>query len=96
MDLDEIEAREEDQSSSDNEELDEEPQEMETESSDANKREVYLPGKPLEEGEELTCDPSAYIMYHQAQTSAPCLSFDIIPDGLGRYIDVTILKHFQS
>ncbi|XP_022919811.2 glutamate-rich WD repeat-containing protein 1 [Onthophagus taurus] len=44
---------------------------------------VYLPGKPLEEGEELVCDESAYIMLHQAQTGAPCLSFDIIEDTLG-------------
>lgn len=26
--------------------------------------EVYLPGKPLEEGEELVHDSSAYHMYH--------------------------------
>ncbi|ENN79900.1 glutamate-rich WD repeat-containing protein 1 [Dendroctonus ponderosae] len=44
---------------------------------------VYLPDRPLEQGEELTCDLSAYLMYHQAQTSAPCLSFDIIQDRLG-------------
>ncbi|XP_066148421.1 glutamate-rich WD repeat-containing protein 1 [Euwallacea fornicatus] len=59
-------------------------QNMDSQSSSTNpKTEVYLPGKPLEDGEELTCDPSAYIMYHQAQTSAPCLSFDIISDTLG-------------
>lgn len=28
-------------------------------------------------------DESAYMMYHQAQTGAPCLSFDVIPDPLG-------------
>ncbi|CAG9761259.1 unnamed protein product [Ceutorhynchus assimilis] len=66
-------------SSSENEdqEMDENKEEPE------EKREVYLPGKPLEQGEELTCDPTAYVMYHQAQTSAPCLSFDVIQDALG-------------
>lgn len=44
---------------------------------------VYLPGKPMEAGEELVCDESAYVMLHQARTGAPCLSFDIIPDSLG-------------
>jgi len=42
--------------------------------------EVYLPGKPIEEGEELTFDKSAYVMYHAAATGAPCLSFDIVVD----------------
>ncbi|XP_028409160.1 glutamate-rich WD repeat-containing protein 1-like [Dendronephthya gigantea] len=44
---------------------------------------VYLPGGPMEEGEELNFDSSAYKMYHQVQCGAPCLSFDIIPDNLG-------------
>lgn len=55
------------------------------ESGEATKKpkEVYLPGKPLDDGEELVCDESAYVMLHQASTGAPCLSFDIVPDELG-------------
>lgn len=47
------------------------------------KKEVFLPGDEMEEGDELTYDKSAYEMYHAAQTNAPCLSFDVIPDNLG-------------
>lgn len=42
-----------------------------------------IPGKPLEENEELVCNESAYVMLHQAHTGAPCLSFDILRDDLG-------------
>lgn len=55
----------------------------ENEENENENGEVYLPGKPMEDGEELVCDESAYIMLHQAKTGAPCLSFDIIADNLG-------------
>jgi ribosome assembly protein RRB1 len=29
------------------------------------KHEVYLPGQPLKEDEELVCDESAYVMLHE-------------------------------
>ena len=29
-------------------------------------------------------DEQAYIVYHQASLGPPCLSFDIIPDELGK------------
>ncbi|XP_033753509.1 glutamate-rich WD repeat-containing protein 1-like [Pecten maximus] len=57
---------------------DEDIMEEETEES-----KVYLPGETLKDGEQLVCDESAYVMYHQAQTGAPCLSFDILCDSLG-------------
>ncbi|XP_065912386.1 glutamate-rich WD repeat-containing protein 1-like [Dysidea avara] len=52
---------------------------------------VYLPGVSKgnhnidddDEGIELVHEASAYLMYHQAQLGAPCLSFDIVRDTLG-------------
>lgn len=58
-------------------------EESDDEGDETTKQDVYLPGKPLETGEELVCDESAYTMLHQARTGAPCLSFDIIQDNLG-------------
>ncbi|XP_051812717.1 glutamate-rich WD repeat-containing protein 1 [Acanthochromis polyacanthus] len=47
-------------------------------------RKVYVPGmEPLQPGEELEMDRSAYRMYHECQTGAPCLSFDVLPDSDG-------------
>lgn len=44
---------------------------------------VYLPGMPMEEGEELQVDPSAYIMLHELRAGWPCLSFSVCPDNQG-------------
>ncbi|XP_005110159.1 glutamate-rich WD repeat-containing protein 1 [Aplysia californica] len=46
---------------------------------------VFIPGRgQIEEDEELIVDESAYVMLHQATTGDPCLSFEVLQDGLGR------------
>lgn len=48
------------------------------------KPEAYIPTHGDGLGpDDLEYDESAYIMYHKAECGYPCLSFDIIPDGLG-------------
>ncbi|XP_055685798.1 glutamate-rich WD repeat-containing protein 1 [Lutzomyia longipalpis] len=64
-------------------EVGEEESDDEVSSEESEEGEVYLPGKPIAEEENLVCDETAYVMLHQAHTGAPCLSFDIIPDDLG-------------
>ncbi|XP_021239721.1 glutamate-rich WD repeat-containing protein 1 [Numida meleagris] len=46
---------------------------------------VYIPGRapPPGPGEEMVVDTSAYRLLHHAGTGAPCLSLDIVRDGLG-------------
>ncbi|CAD6188046.1 unnamed protein product [Caenorhabditis auriculariae] len=65
-------------------ESEDEDDEDEVEVLDSEKK-VYIPGvsRALKEGEQLEFDPSAYIMFHSFNTDWPCLSFDIVRDGLG-------------
>eukprot|EP00922_Rhytidocystis_sp_ex-Travisia-forbesii_P017816 GHVS01026554.1.p1 GENE.GHVS01026554.1~~GHVS01026554.1.p1 ORF type:complete len:518 (+),score=125.00 GHVS01026554.1:244-1797(+) len=39
----------------------------------------------LPEGQHLECDMSSYVMLHRATLDWSCLSFDILPDGLGAH-----------
>ncbi|KAI5645503.1 WD domain, g-beta repeat domain-containing protein [Phthorimaea operculella] len=64
-------------------ESDEEMEEGDEGNEEDDRPQTYLPGQPLKEDEQLVCDQSAYVMLHQAQTGAPCLSFDIVTDNLG-------------
>uniref|UniRef100_A0A1Y1N8J2 Glutamate-rich WD repeat-containing protein 1 n=1 Tax=Photinus pyralis TaxID=7054 RepID=A0A1Y1N8J2_PHOPY len=64
-----------------------EMQPMEEDNEQEPEKSVYLPGTVLEDGEELVCDPTAYVMLHQLQTGSPCLSFDVIPDNITRNED---------
>ncbi|XP_077115623.1 glutamate-rich WD repeat-containing protein 1 [Ranitomeya variabilis] len=81
-DMEGTESEEEEEDDNDDDEIMEE-NEGEEKKDDSPQR-VYLPGvEPLHEGEELVMEQDAYVLYHQAQTGSPCLSFDVIPDSLG-------------
>ncbi|XP_043285565.1 glutamate-rich WD repeat-containing protein 1 [Venturia canescens] len=95
--MDEALDNEMEDSEEDSEEMDEENEgENETKGIEeaAKKPEVYLPGKTLKRDEELVVDRSAYRMLHQAQTGAPCLSFDVIRDDFGNSRDAYPLSMY--
>ncbi|XP_061771266.1 glutamate-rich WD repeat-containing protein 1 [Nerophis ophidion] len=63
---------------------DDEGVDMEEEEVAEGETKVYVPGiEPLQPGERLEMDQSAYRMYHECQTGSPCLSFDILRDNNG-------------
>lgn len=81
------EMKEEEEDDEEDEDMEDEEEDDDEGNEDESKNKIYLPGQPLEKGEELVVDRSAYRMLHQAQTGAPCLSFDIIQDDLGNSRD---------
>ena len=44
---------------------------------------VFLPGDHIDSDDELVCDTSAYVTLNEFSLDWPCLSFDIVRDGLG-------------
>ena len=57
--------------------------EQEEEEEEQPELRTYLPGQPLEEGEQLEADQSVYVMLHNLDVRAPFLSFDVLEDSLG-------------
>ncbi|CAB3401274.1 unnamed protein product [Caenorhabditis bovis] len=63
----------------------EESSEDEGDEVEEEEKQAYIPGlsRPLKKGEGLDFDPSVYKVFHTFTTDWPCLSFDVVPDGLG-------------
>mmetsp|Transcript_43318 Transcript_43318/g.97908 ORF Transcript_43318/g.97908 Transcript_43318/m.97908 type:complete len:511 (-) Transcript_43318:122-1654(-) len=63
---------------------DEDDDQMDEDTGVAEPTRIFVPGvDQLKEGEELTFDPSAYVLYHAIRPEWPSLSFDILRDELG-------------
>ena len=76
-----------DSSSDENEEVSDNEDVVKNDKDDQSdeKPTAFVPGQSeLQDGEELVMDEQAYIIYHQASLGPPCLSFDVIPDDLGK------------
>jgi len=85
MDLEPPMPEEEEEEENESSEEEEEEEEMQSSSKAKIAQEVFIPGKhSLKDGEELVRDESAYKLYHEFQTGAPCLSFDVISDDVNR------------
>lgn len=72
MKADDDDSEDYEENDSDAEEEDEEDsldeEDVAEEDENEGPQQTYLPGKPLEEGEELVCDENAYLMFHKANT----------------------------
>lgn len=81
-----------DSSDSEEEEDDSDNEGEEEEDQDAK---AYVPGDKIEDGEELVMDEGAYLVYHQANLGQACLSFDVIPDDLGK-MNINVHQLFST
>ena len=53
------------------------------EDEEQEQEQVFIPGSEVPEGFTLEYDSKSYEMMHSLNVEWPCLSFDIVPDGLG-------------
>ncbi|QLL30515.1 hypothetical protein HG536_0A03330 [Torulaspora globosa] len=91
IEVDEEEDKEEDEEGIDEQKFIEKKQQdaqkqLEKEQKEDNAREeLYLPhlSRPLGPDEVLEADPTVYEMLHNVNMPWPCLTLDVIPDGLG-------------
>uniref|UniRef100_A0A6B2L2Y0 Glutamate-rich WD repeat-containing protein 1 n=1 Tax=Arcella intermedia TaxID=1963864 RepID=A0A6B2L2Y0_9EUKA len=69
----------------DDDEDDDNPAPLQEEEKEPEKKIWNPAAEPLQPGEKLVCDNSAYEMLHYINVEWPCLSFDILSDHLGAH-----------